>query len=78
MKDFSGTLRQAVRWAALSKDERTLRETGFLDDNGIITEQGRRIVLDYMWSNDKDLQKAVTAMVKKTVAKKSKKDEDEE
>lgn len=78
MDKFKGTLRQAVRYATLSKNERILRETGFLSENGNITEQGRRIVLDYMWETNKDLQKAVTAMVVKTLPKSKKGSDDEE
>lgn len=74
MTDFKGTLRQAVRWASLSKDERALRESGFLSDEGNITEQGRRIVLDYLWEHEADLRKAVTAAVKKTLPKAKKGD----
>lgn len=80
MQNVKQTLRQAVRYAKLSKDERVLRETGFLSEEGNITEQGRRIVADYQWETNKDLQKAVTAMIRKTLpkAKKSEANDDEE
>ena len=43
------TLRQKVKYFALSKDEKTLRESGFHDTGGSLTEQGRRIVVDVLW-----------------------------
>jgi hypothetical protein len=78
MNNVKQTLRQAVRYAKLSKNDRILRETGFLSEEGNITEQGRRIVADYMWESDKDLQKAVTAMVVKTLPKAKKNESDDE
>lgn len=81
MNKAAQTLRQAVRYATLNKQERTLREAGFLEaGSGVLTEQGRRIVVDYLWDNDKDLQKKVTAMVAKTLpkSKKCKNEDDEE
>jgi hypothetical protein len=79
VEKFAGSLRQAVKYATLSKDERLLREVGFLNENGTPTEQGRRIIADYQWESNKDLQKAVTAMVRKTLPKAKKgSDSDEE
>ncbi len=43
------TLRQKVKHFALSKDEKILRESGFHDSGGSLTEQGRRIVVDVLW-----------------------------
>lgn len=43
------TLRQKVKYFALSKDEKILRESGFHDTGGSLTEQGRRIVVDVLW-----------------------------
>lgn len=43
------TLRQKVKYFALSKDEKILRESGFHDSGGSLTEQGRRIVVDVLW-----------------------------
>jgi len=73
------TLRQLVKWASLSKDERVLRESGFLDEGGSVTEQGRRIIIDTIYAEDGDLQKAIVKAIKKTLPKASKsKDEDDE
>lgn len=79
MSEVTKTLRQLVRYAKLSKDERILRETGFYEESGALSEQGRRIIIDTLWENDADVRKVVTAAVRKTQPKKGKKaDEDEE
>jgi len=73
------TLRQLVKWASLSKDERVLRESGFLDEGGSVTEQGRRIIIDTIYAEDADLQKAIVKAIKKTLPKAKKStDEDDE
>jgi len=71
------SIRQVIRYATKSKQERVLTEAGILQ-NGALTEQGRRVVLDYLWDNDKDLQKAIYALVQKVNKVKRSKDEDDE
>lgn len=70
MDKESMTLRQKVRYAALSKDEKVLRESGFHDSSGALTEQGRRIVVDVLWDtlSAADRKKVVEA-VKATLPK---------
>lgn len=67
-KSTMSTIREKIRYATLSKDERILRESGILSENGNITEQGRRVVLDILFE-DKDLRAQVVALVKKTLPK---------
>lgn len=58
------TLRQKVKYFALSKDEKILRESGFHDSGGSLTEQGRRIVVDVLWEglSAADRKKVVEAV----------------
>lgn len=78
MESVKQTLRQAVQYAKLTKNERILREAGFLNENGTPTEVGRRIIADTLWESDKALQAKVTAAIVKTLPKGKKKDLDDE
>lgn len=69
MSDVKGTLRQLVRYAKLSKDERVLRESGFLSEEGNVTDVGRRIIADVLWEDNADLRKTVVAAIRKTLPK---------
>lgn len=51
LNNESLTLRQKVKYFALPKDEKILRESGFHDGSGALTEQGRRIVVDVLWES---------------------------
>ncbi len=66
------TIRQAIRYATLPKDERLLREEGILSDNGNLTEQGRRVLTDVLFA-DKANRDAIVKLVEKVRA--TKKDE---
>ena len=64
------TLRQKLRYAALPKDEKILRESGFYDSTGALTEQGRRIVVDMLWDTlGADDRKKVVEAVEATLPK---------
>ena len=64
------TLRQKLRYAALPKDDKILRESGFYDSTGALTEQGRRIVVDMLWDNlGADDRKKVVEAVEATLPK---------
>lgn len=48
-----GTIRQKIRNALLSKEERLLRKYDVLDGSGALTNVGRRIVADVLFEDDK-------------------------
>lgn len=62
------TIREAIRWAALPKDERLLRETGILSDQGNLTDVGRRVLCDYLFQKE-ETRKAIVKMAEKTLPK---------
>lgn len=64
-----GTIREKIRYAALPKDERVLRESGILSENGNLTDVGRRVLLDFMFEADKDLRAKVVKAVESTLPK---------
>lgn len=74
IRNRMATIRQKVREALLSKEEKLLREYGVHSDKGNLTESGRRLVLDYIWENDKSVRNAVVKQVQTVdeVTKKSK------
>lgn len=71
------TIREKIRYATLNKDERILRETGILSENGNLTEVGRRVLGDILFE-DKDVRNAIVDRVTKTLPKGDKKVYDEE
>lgn len=74
--DKFGNIRQRIRYATLSKDERILREEGILSENGNLTETGGRVLMDVLF-NEEGNRKAVVALVSK-VRKAKKEDKDGE
>ena len=62
------TIREKIRYAALPKDERVLRETGILSENGNLTDVGRRVLLDFIFE-DKELRTKVVKAVESTLPK---------
>lgn len=61
-------VRAAINKLKLSKSDRLLIEEGVIQvgkNSGqlVLTEQGRRIILDYIWDNDKTLREAVAKAV---------------
>lgn len=52
------TIRQRINNALLAKDERLLRKFEVVDSNGLLTDVGRRIVLDRIFE-DKAVRKQV-------------------
>lgn len=68
-KSIMTTIREKIRYAALSKDEKLLRENDILSDNGNLTDVGRRVVLDILFE-DKELRKRVVTAVESTIDKK--------
>lgn len=69
---MSLSMRQKINRSRLSKDERALREAGVTASSeygpeGVLTETGRRIVLDILWE-DKETRKKVIELVKKANA----------
>lgn len=68
------TIRQKIRYAALPKDERVLREEGILSENGNLTEQGRRVLMDMLFEEDANRKAVVKAVEMVRKAKKEDKD----
>lgn len=62
------TIREKIRYATLSKDERILRESGILSESGNLTDVGRRVVLDFLFE-DKELRTKVVKAVESTLPK---------
>ena len=62
------TIREKIRYATLSKDERVLRETGILSDSGNLTDVGRRVLCDVLFE-DEATRKAIVKLVEKTLPK---------
>lgn len=67
-KKIMSTIREKIRYAALSSDEKVLRESGILSENGNLTDVGRRVVIDFLFE-DKDLRAQVVEAVKTTLPK---------
>ena len=65
------TIREKIRYATLSKDERVLRETGILSDSGNLTDVGRRVLCDVLFE-DEATRKAIVKLVEKTLPKEKK------
>ena len=62
------TIREKIRYATLSKDERILRESGILSDSGNLTDVGRRILADVLFDNE-ETRKKIVKLVEKTLPK---------
>ena len=62
------TIREKIRYATLSKDERVLRESGILSDSGNLTDVGRRVLCDVLFE-DEATRKAIVKLVEKTLPK---------
>lgn len=62
------TIREKIRYATLSKDERILRESGVLSENGNLTDVGRRVVMDFLFEN-KETRAAIVKLVEQTLPK---------
>lgn len=62
------TIREKIRYATLSKDERILRESGILSENGNLTDVGRRVLADVLFENA-DTRKAIVKLVEATLPK---------
>lgn len=62
------TIREKIRYATLSKDERILRESGILSENGNLTDAGRRVLADVLFENP-DNRKAIVKLVEATLPK---------
>lgn len=56
-------IREKINLLKINKDDRLLMEEGIISDFGNLTDLGRRIVLDTLFS-DKDLKKVVVDAVK--------------
>ena len=65
------TIREKIRYATLSKDERVLRESGILSDSGNLTDVGRRVLCDVLFE-DEATRKAIVKLVEKTLPKEKK------
>ena len=65
------TIREKIRYATLSKDERILRESGILSENGNLTDVGRRVLADVLFENP-DTRKAIVKLVEATLPKEKK------
>lgn len=76
-KTIMQTIREKIRYATLSKDERILRESGILSENGNLTDVGRRVLADVLFE-DKDNRAAIVKLVKATLPKNGKKNNDDE
>jgi hypothetical protein len=46
------TLRQKVRAALRSKDERLLIDTGFTYESGALTKEGRKVICDLLFEDE--------------------------
>ena len=64
----TSTIREKIRYATLSKDERVLRESGILSDSGNLTDVGRRVLADVLFAEPAN-RKAIVALVEKTLPK---------
>lgn len=64
----SSTIREKIRYATLSKDERVLRESGILSDNGNLTDVGRRVLCDVLFE-DAETRKKIVKLVEATLPK---------
>lgn len=62
------TIREKIRYATLSKDERILRESGILSDNGNLTDVGRRVLADVLFDNE-ETRKKIVKLVEATLPK---------
>lgn len=62
------TIREKIRYATLPKDERILRETGILSENGNLTDVGRRVLTDVLFEN-KETRAAIVKLVEQTLPK---------
>lgn len=62
------TIREKIRYATLSKDERVLRESGILSENGNLTDVGRRVLADVLFDN-KETRAAIVKLVEQTLPK---------
>jgi len=62
------TIREKIRYATLSKDERVLRESGILSDSGNLTDVGRRVLADVLFE-DKDVRAKIVKLVEVTLPK---------
>ena len=74
------TIRQKINRSKLASDERLLRKHGVVEvsvqgEGSVLTETGRRIVLDILWSDDATRKKVVD-LVK--AAEKAEKEEKED
>ena len=67
----TATIREKIRYATLSKDERVLRESGILSDSGNLTDVGRRVFCDVL-IEDEATRKAIVKLVEKTLPKEKK------
>lgn len=65
------TIREKIRYATLSKDERVLRETGILSDSGNLTDVGRRVLADVLFADEVN-RKAIVKLVEATLPKEKK------
>lgn len=65
---MSQTIREKIRYATLSKDERILRESGVLSDSGNLTDAGRRVLCDVLFADDAN-RKAIVKLVEATLPK---------
>ena len=62
------TIREKIRYATLSKDERILRESGILSENGNLTDVGRRVLADVLFE-DAETRKKIVKLVEATLPK---------
>lgn len=62
------TIREKIRYATLSNDERVLRESGVLSENGNLTDVGRRVLCDVLFAQE-DTRKAIVKLVEATLPK---------
>lgn len=66
-----GTVRQKIRELTKSKEDKLFEKHGIVSDRGSLTDLGRRVVMDKLWS-DKDLRAAVLADVEAVEAEEAK------
>lgn len=62
------TIREKIRYATLSKDERILRESGVLSESGNLTDVGRRVLADVLFA-EKANRDAIVKLVAATLPK---------
>lgn len=68
MTNPTTTIREKIRYATLSKDERVLRESGILSDAGNLTDVGRRVLADVLFADEAN-RKAIVKLVEQTLPK---------